>query len=497
MGRALAQSARAMRHLSPDAVHDVRVALRRCRTLGDTLRELDPHPAWREMDATARRLFRRLGPLRDADVRRAWLEALTPAEDPFRRRIAARLEEENDAHRRRAAKALRQFDSAEWRSLRQTLIRRARRLSAGSPVFTLLALERWTDARALHRPALRGGPGPLHRLRIGLKRFRYTVENFLPARHMAWGRDLKRIQDLLGEAHDLDELRAELAALEKEQAKSPGGLPDAAVAPSWLARLDAEREKRVREYRTLATGEESLWQVWRAGLPAGAAAERAAFARLEAWAGFRGADRKFARHVARLAVSLFRAFCRTGSGAPAKKDFSLRVLRAAALLHRVGRAGGKKGHHKAAYRMILGLPPPLGWTSEEMKLTALVARYHRGKLPRPHHLGFAELDEAQRAQVSSLAGVLRLAEALARESPPRHARARVEMSGDVLVVWLAGYRETPTGAARIARRKILLEGLMARPIVIRCQDAQPHSPVPAASSASAEEKPALPERPAT
>ena len=65
--------------------------------------------------------------------------------------------------------------------------RRMARLRQGSLVFRHLALEAWTEAFRLHRQAVRkASPAGLHRLRIGIKRFRYIVENFLPLQHAAW-----------------------------------------------------------------------------------------------------------------------------------------------------------------------------------------------------------------------------------------------------------------------------------------------------------------------
>src|ERR1035441_6942470 len=49
----------------------------------------------------------------------------------------------------------------------------------------------WTAAYDLHKHALRTrSQVSWHELRIGIKRFRYTVENFLPRQHALWGDDL-------------------------------------------------------------------------------------------------------------------------------------------------------------------------------------------------------------------------------------------------------------------------------------------------------------------
>jgi hypothetical protein len=65
---------------SADAVHDLRVALRRCRSMADGLRALDPIPEWKAMKKAGRQLFQRLGALRDVQVMMEWIEELEPAE---------------------------------------------------------------------------------------------------------------------------------------------------------------------------------------------------------------------------------------------------------------------------------------------------------------------------------------------------------------------------------------------------------------------------------
>src|SRR5258708_11842685 len=46
-----------------DAVHDLRVAIRRCRSVAAVMREVDPDPAWHEMRRLPKKLLRQLGEL--------------------------------------------------------------------------------------------------------------------------------------------------------------------------------------------------------------------------------------------------------------------------------------------------------------------------------------------------------------------------------------------------------------------------------------------------
>ena len=60
-----------------DAVHNLRVAIRRCRSVAAVMQEVDPDPAWPEMKKLGRKLFRQLGELRDTQVLEEWTRRLS------------------------------------------------------------------------------------------------------------------------------------------------------------------------------------------------------------------------------------------------------------------------------------------------------------------------------------------------------------------------------------------------------------------------------------
>src|SRR5467141_5060456 len=190
-----------------DAVHDLRVAIRRCRSVAAVMEEVDPDPAWPAMRKLARKLFRGLGALRDAQVMDEWVKRLAPETDPVRAHLQTAFESNGPSLRENALRVADKFDQKSWKRLERTVGQRSRLVPVGSLAAECLALERFETARDLHAKALRTEKSkPWHDLRIGLKRFRYTVEGLLPEHYARWSDNLKRLQDMLGEVHDLDVL---------------------------------------------------------------------------------------------------------------------------------------------------------------------------------------------------------------------------------------------------------------------------------------------------
>ena len=90
---------------------------------------------------------------------------------------------------------------------------------------------------------------------------------------------------------------------------------------------------------------------------------------------------------------------------PVRRDNLFReVLQAAALMHDVGKAAGSGKHQKKSYRMIRGLPLPLGWGARELELAAVVARYHRGALPSARRKSFGDIGIAGPARGYGIGG---------------------------------------------------------------------------------------------
>jgi CHAD domain-containing protein/HD superfamily phosphodiesterase len=548
MLRTLDECENAAHDFAADPVHDLRVSLRRCRSMADGLMAMDPDPAWKAMKKAGKKLFQSLGALRDVQVTMDWIEKLGLEQMHFDRpdveqanvedasverallpappealpalsnpaspneshhnpahHLVHILNARETEHKHEARAALEEFDRKQWKEWSKSLPARAAHIRPGSAVYKHLALERFAAARQLHSTAMRNrSQVALHALRIGIKRFRYIVENFLPVEHKLWADDLKHMQDLLGEVHDLDVLWATALASRI--------FPDAASRKTWHERILKERNQRIDEYRQHTIGSNSLWEVWRAGLPQGKRIQEIATSRMKLWAKALDPDFSHSERVARFSLQLYDGLMKSGllrperpahanNGAPFDARDSLYL---AALLHDVGKSTGNKGHHKESRELIQKHGAPLGWKPETFSRAALVARFHCGVLPTRSHKALRDLLADEQKTVIRLAAILRLANALDADHTGQIHKVRIENNGnrvphfsaralrremgtlnshrskngfllkpqppeknEAVVIAAEGYTDNTPAAQTIAAERYLLETVLRRPIIVK------------------------------
>jgi CHAD domain-containing protein/HD superfamily phosphodiesterase len=515
MLRALQECDKVSTDFSADPVHDLRVALRRCRSMADGMIPIDPDRNWKAMKKAGKQLFQQLGALRDTQIMMEWIQKLfseaedsrstthndptagqelapsplsstaDPASVPRPANAMLKILQARETQQKREARAaLEEFDRKQWRQWSNSLPQRVARIRLGSAVFKHLALERWTTARQLHTVALRNRSRVAwHTLRIGIKRFRYIVENFLPLEHEAWAKDLKHMQDLLGEVHDLDVLWA--------AAQSEHVFSDDTSRKTWHERIAEERAKRIDEYRQKAVGPDSLWNLWRAGLPQGKQIHEFATRRLRLWANVLDPDFSHSERVARFSLQLYDGLEAAGvfKNVPPQngKGENLRsTLYAAALLHDVGKSQGMKGHHKQSQELIQKYGTPLGWNEEDLRRASLVARFHAGALPLRTHKALRDLLPDEQRAVIRLSAILRIANALDSSHDGHIRKLKLQNVSPVarrtngflrkpvplprneaLIIEAEGYSDGSPTAQTVAAERHLLETILRRPVMVR------------------------------
>jgi exopolyphosphatase / guanosine-5'-triphosphate,3'-diphosphate pyrophosphatase len=140
-----------------------------------------------------------------------------------------------------------------------------------------------------------------------------------------------------------------------------------------------------------------------------------------------------AHQVARLSERIFDYLARTGATALDRHQRTL--LSAAALLHDVGYHIAHESHHKHSLYLIKN-SELTGFSEAERDVIANAARYHRGSEPKERHEFYAVLNSADRETVSSLAAILRIADALDRRHDSRVADVRCSRNGRLVHIEL-------------------------------------------------------------
>jgi CHAD domain-containing protein len=205
---------------SDDAVHDLRVAIRRVLAWTEVrFALLGPDALLRDRCLSFKALMAPLGKLRDAHVKRDWIRKLVPeGDDPsylYSVQVASDV-------LRWEARVRERLGAPSTRRLRVPFPEgaggRAGWFEAAllAPEF-LRELEREVSKHlgAALDPA---HPEALHRMRLAFKKFRYAAEVLLPLFPKApedTGRRLRNFQTLLGTIHDCDVILAEAAAFRR------------------------------------------------------------------------------------------------------------------------------------------------------------------------------------------------------------------------------------------------------------------------------------------
>jgi CHAD domain-containing protein len=202
----------------PEAIHHSRVATRRLKAALDLMKPVLSKRPRRKLGKILRKLRRRLGPLRDADVMIDHLQDLGDASAqhaPAAAWLARRLTSERDALRKKASKGKRPpavvAKLSAWEPVRSE-IETAREaldsLLAESLHLQLDAFaeqaDRLCEPTDDHPPAEGERQDP-HELRISGKALRYTLEMAAAHGHElpnSLNKTFKKMQDALGDWHD-------------------------------------------------------------------------------------------------------------------------------------------------------------------------------------------------------------------------------------------------------------------------------------------------------
>lgn len=459
MDRVLEEHSNVGGTLPAEPIHDLRTSLRRCILIAEVMRDIDPACDWKAMRKSARRVFQRLGTLRDAQVLAEWIEKLGAPNEASTAALLGVLKKKHERDRQDAHAAIQEFNRKEWRSWRRECAKHYRHVVSNRAACESIILEIWESVRDLHRRAQRSRSLlAYHRLRVGLKKFRYAVENFLPSIYPGWASDLKLLQDLLGEIHDLTVL--------DQMIVQNSSLVEESVVTAWRAKLQDERSSRLQQYRAKMAGKASPLRIWREGLPAEKDLRFTGLARLAEWASFVSPDFARVRRAARMSLQLYDGLVNRGLMAKEARIEERLILHAAALLQEAGRFKKAKSYHKESYRMIRKLSPPPGWTKKDLEYAALVARFHRRALPYPDHAKLGVYELPLRQSLIRLAAIVRLADAFQAKPYRAVRRLQVENGPGFLVIRAEGFRDSDAIHSKLAAARRFLEFVFQRSVHI-------------------------------
>jgi CHAD domain-containing protein len=194
------------KHPDEETVHDLRVASRRAREVLDYLEVALPQNTYQKLRGPAKKITSRLGELRETEVNQKLTEKLQSEEliPPLAAELL--LHTLDDRKRNLQQKVNKQMKAGRFKPYEKFLghLKGSRMTIPASQEVLQRRAEDFYNFILPEPEDMKDEP--LHELRILTKKFRYALEIHNRLRHRAIGRfilRIKRLQELLGEIHDL------------------------------------------------------------------------------------------------------------------------------------------------------------------------------------------------------------------------------------------------------------------------------------------------------
>ncbi len=147
-------------------------------------------------------------------------------------------------------------------------------------------------------------------------------------------------------------------------------------------------------------------------------------------------NKKHAKQVTRISLELFDTLTEIHS----LDTQSRLLLECAGLLHESGNFISAVAHHKHSKYLVLH-SDIFGLSQTDIKIVALITRYHRNSPPKASHSTYCELDNQQQMSVAKLSSLLRIADALDRTHSNRIQEFTAKVSDKRLHLYFKGVND--------------------------------------------------------
>jgi triphosphatase len=263
----------------PEGVHQMRVALRRLRSLLSAVKKLLPEDVRRAVADELAGLAAPLAPARNLDVFAGELlcplhaahaaepgwDTLATAAERARAEAHDRVGKEvlSPQHTATVLRLLRWFEGRGWRAPQAPETAAALTEPIGAIAPGVLDRRR-RAVRKRSRGFARMTPKERHRLRIAVKKLRYTIELlgsvYDPRDMRAYTRRLKRVQEDLGHANDVRVAYGLVVELGRKSEPAEPVIDTGAQLLAWHERALARRERKLRRHLRRLNRAEPFWR---------------------------------------------------------------------------------------------------------------------------------------------------------------------------------------------------------------------------------------------